>query len=178
LLSDKEIIEQVLSGSVESYSQLVRRWRKAACAVAVQILHDSHLAEDVAQDALVKAYEKLSTLKNAKHFGAWLMQISRNMALDALRHRKKQAQHRSINEVADVPDPNSDRSLNHEHVNLLNAVMKLPVHEKQIVILKYFDGHTAKEVSQITGRPTGTITRQLSRAYARLRKRLDGGRIS
>jgi RNA polymerase sigma-70 factor (ECF subfamily) len=151
LLSDKDIIEQILSGSVESYSQLVRRWRKAACGVAVHILYDSHLAEDMAQDAFVKAYEKLGTLKNASQFGAWLMQITRNLALDALRQRKRQAEHASFGEVVDVPGPSPNNALDHEHVDLLNAVMQLPDHEKQMIILKYFNGYTAKEVSQITG---------------------------
>ncbi|NQV33106.1 MAG: sigma-70 family RNA polymerase sigma factor [Phycisphaeraceae bacterium] len=175
MLSDKEIIKQVLSGSVESYSQLVQRWRKAACAVAVQVLHDHHLAEDAAQDAFVKAYEKLGTLQNPDRFGAWLMQIARNLALDSLRQKKRQAEQVSLSENIDVPDPSSNKLLTHEHTDLLNCVLKLPDHERQTIALKYFEGYSAKEVAHITGRPTGTITRQLSRAYVRLRESLAGG---
>jgi len=55
---------------------------------------------------------------------------------------------------------------------LLAAVMRLPERERQVVTLRYFDGHSVQAVAEITGRPLGTVTRQLSRAYARLWERL------
>ena len=176
LLSDKEIVEQVLDGSVESYSLLVARWGKAACGTAAHILRDWHLVEDVGQDAMVKAFEKLGTLKNTKGFGAWVMQISRNLALDELRKKKRHKEHCSISEIGDVADGKSG-VLDDEQSELLEAVMKLPDHEKQIVMLKFFEGYTIKKIAEITGRPGGTVSRQLSRAYDRLRKKLKGGLI-
>ena len=177
LLSDKDIIEQVLKGSVNSYAHLVRRWRKAVCAVAVQILQDRHQAEDVAQETFIKAYEKLATLKNPHQFGSWLMQIAKNQALDQYRRLQKCPPCESLS-ATEIPASHATTSLNHEERDLLNIVMQLPAHEREVVMLKYFDGHTARQIAQITGRPTGTITQQLSRAYTRLRRLMQTGEES
>ena len=56
---------------------------------------------------------------------------------------------------------------------LLNRVRQLPKHERLIVSLRYFDGHGVQEIAQITGRPVGTVTKQLSRALERLRRDLQ-----
>ena len=170
--SDAEIVAEVLAGSTESYAELVDRWQKPAVGVAARILHDEHLAEDIAQDAFVKAYEKLGSLRDAKTFGSWLMQICRNGALDELRKRGKHSENLSIDNLYGMEAATEAKP---DHSELLENVLKLPDHEKQVVTLKYFGGHTVRELAAITSRSIGTVTKQLSRAHARLRQQMERG---
>ncbi len=170
--SDAEIVAEVLNGSVESYAELVDRWQKPAVGVAARILRDEHLAEDIAQDAFVKAYEKLGSLKNGKMFGSWLMQICRNGALDELRRHVKRAESISVDDFFGIEASVESKP---DHSELLENVLKLPDHEKQVVTLKYFGGHTVRELAAITSRSIGTVTKQLSRAHARLRQQMERG---
>lgn len=63
-----------------------------------------------------------------------------------------------------------DGQIDEMNRKLLDAVMRLPEHQRVVVMLRYFDNHSMMMISQITGRPVGTITMQLSRAHARLHK--------
>ena len=170
--SDAEIVDEVLSGSVESYAELVDRWQKPAVGVAARILHDEHLAEDIAQDAFVRAYEKLGSLRDGKIFGSWLLQICRNGALDELRRRVKRVESCSVDELFGMETAVAEKA---DHSELLENVLKLPDHEKQVVTLKYFGGHTVRELATITSRSIGTVTKQLSRAHTRLRQQMERG---
>jgi RNA polymerase sigma-70 factor (ECF subfamily) len=137
-------------------------------SVALAELHDVHAAEDVAQDTLLRAFRRLAGLRDGARFGPWLMQIARRQVVEAVRARRLPAvvaaDHTSGDEVAVTTTP---MWIENEH--LLTLVGRLPDHERVLVGLRFFDGHSLAEVATITGRPLGTVTKQLSRAIARLR---------
>ena len=60
---------------------------------------------------------------------------------------------------------------------LLEAVMTLPPQEQRVVVLRYFEGHPVRDIAKMIGRPTGTVTKQLSRAHARLRRQMEARRL-
>jgi RNA polymerase sigma-70 factor (ECF subfamily) len=86
--SDANLIAQVLAGESGAFDVLVRRYQARARAVAFQRLRKAQDADDVAQDAFIRAYSSLGTLKDRDRFGPWLMRIVSNLALNALRARK------------------------------------------------------------------------------------------
>jgi RNA polymerase sigma-70 factor (ECF subfamily) len=131
----------------------------------MNVVKDRHLAGDVAQEAFLKAYHRLRALRRPAAFGGWLMQITRRCALDAARRRANQA---ALGYSAAATASNNGR-LATEKQELLTAVMQLPIGERQVVVLRYFGGHTVREVADISGRSVGTVTKQLSRAHRRLR---------
>ena len=67
-----------------------------------------------------------------------------------------------------------DGCLDDEASELLEAVMDLREHERNVILLRHVDGHSVRAIATLTGRSVGTVTKQLSRAYARLRKKLKG----
>lgn len=164
LQSDGELINAVLSGNGKAFAILVERYEQSVRAVTLSVLRDAHLAQDAAQDAFVKAYQKLGSLKRAGAFGPWLLKISRRCALDIVDQRR---------EVSlpdhDIPEAQSAGLLDEEKERLLAAVLKLAPSERQVVMLRYFSGHSVKEVADIAGRSVGTVTKQLSRARRQLR---------
>ena len=174
MLSDKELVSQVLSGSVESYAELVNRWQRAAVAEALRILRDEHLAEDIAQEAFIKGYANLGKLRDGKIFGSWLLKICRNVAVDYLRKQNTRPEHCSLDAMA--AEPVISKPITNENCEqLVDYVLKLPDHEKQVITLKYFGGHSVRELAAITSRSIGTVTKQLSRAHARLRQQMERG---
>jgi RNA polymerase sigma-70 factor, ECF subfamily len=164
--SDAELVKAVQKGEQDAYATLVQRYERTVRAVAAGILRDRHATEDVAQEVFVKAYYNLGTLRKNAAFGPWVMQIARREALTLLRRCDRQA----ASELhSDVAAPSKDGQLDEEAQRLLQAVMKLPEHERFIVMLRHFDGHPVQAIAAATGRSVGTVTKQLTRAHHRLR---------
>jgi len=122
----------------------------------------------VAQATLLLAFRRLETLRDAAKFGPWLMRIGRRQAVEAVRSRRvPMGVPLDGSESEKTGDANPQSWIEHEH--LLSLVARLPDRERILVGYRYFDGHSMAEIAAITGRPIGTVTKQLSRAIARLR---------
>ena len=170
MLTDAELVNAVLSGEKQAFAVLVKRYERPVRAVAMNVLGYHASAQDVAQDAFVKAYENLPKLRKADAFGPWLMKITRRCALGLVR-RKPEVMPLETTVAAAIANP--DGQLDEDKQRLLAAVVKLPEGERQVVMLRYFSGHSVREVAEIAGRSVGTVTKQLSRAHKRLRNILE-----
>ena len=166
MLSDAELVRAVLEGERSAYATLVRRYERAAMATATAVLGDRHAAEDAAQEAFLAAYRKLGRLRKAALFGPWLLKIARR---EALRIASKRRPVQSPDGL-DCANPASDGQLDADSQQLLAAVMRLPTHERTVVMLRYFEDCDVAGIASATSRPVGTVTKQLSRARARLRE--------
>jgi len=168
--TDAELVKAILNGKKYLFTELVKRYERPVRAVALDVLGDYHSATDVSQDAFVKAYEQLAKLRKPEAFGPWLMKITRRCALDSVRRKPKETR-LETKITAAIENPNG--RLDEDKQRLLAAVVKLPVAEKQVVMLRYFGGNSVDDVAKILGRSTGTVTKQLSRARIRLRKIIE-----
>ncbi len=166
LPSDSELIERVLRGDLDAYGALVERYERHVRAAAIHAVRDPQLAEDVVQEAFIAAFESLPALRNSTKFGAWLLGIVRRRAARTLRTRRRAP---AIVCLADSAAVEPDGLPCGESLGLLELVERLPDRERVLIGLRHFDGHSVTEIARITGRPVGTITKQLSRAHARLR---------
>jgi RNA polymerase sigma-70 factor, ECF subfamily len=166
--SDAQLVNAALNGKKDAFAVLVNRYERPVRLLAVNILHDCHLACDVAQDAFVHAFENLTALRKADAFGPWLMKITHRCALDAIR-KKSRLTPLAIT-AADAVFEKPNGQLDEDKQRVLAAVIKLPKAERQVIMLRYFSGHGVRDVSEIVGRSVGTVTKQLSRAHQRLRR--------
>ncbi|MHC4406204.1 MAG: RNA polymerase sigma factor [Planctomycetota bacterium] len=164
---DLELVRRVKEGQTDAYEPLVRRYECAARVTALRVLGDHHAAEDVVQEAFVVAHKHLGSLRDGSKFGPWLMRITRRRALRAARRRQPAV---SIDATPEVADRLLDGRLRDGHEELIELISRLPLHERLVVTLHHLDGHRAAEIADITGRPVGTVTKQLSRAMRRLRR--------
>lgn len=164
--SDTELVNAVLNGNKETFAALVKRYERPVRAIALSALGDYHSAADVSQDAFVKAYEELSRLRKRDAFGPWLMRIAHRCALNSVR-RSPKVTHLETEVAAAIESPNGQ--LDEAKQKLLAAVVRLPKVERQVIMLRYFSGHSVKDVADVVGRSVGTVTKQLSRAHKRLR---------
>ena len=165
--SDAELVNAVLDGEKQAFAVLVKRYERPSRAAALSILGDYHLAADVSQDAFVTAFMNLAGLRKPRAFGPWLMKITRRCALDAINRKPKET---SLETTVAASIENPDGQLDEDKQKLLAAVVQLSKSEKQVVMLRYFAGHSVKDVADIAGRGIGTVTKQLSRAHKHLRK--------
>lgn len=170
--TDAILVQAARAGDVDAFAQLVHRYRRSVCAVAVAILRDAHLADDVAQEAFLSAYRSLNRLADPSAFGGWIITIARNGARKSSRRRRpmpplqaglldRQALHPPP--PPEPPDP-----------QLLGAIAALPEQERGVLMLRYFEQHDVAAIAAILGRSVGTVTKQLSRAHNRLRRLLAG----
>ncbi|NQT14156.1 MAG: RNA polymerase sigma factor, partial [Planctomycetes bacterium] len=100
----------------------------------------------------------------------WVIRIARR---EAVRIAKRQ---RAAGQSEVMPDPpigDDSTELQEDLQHLMAAVARLPEHERAVVILHYVDGHSARTIAEMTGRPLGTVTKQLSQAVGRLRQSLS-----
>ena len=171
MLSDVVLVKAALKDDRDAFCVLVKRHERSVRAVCMSVLRDEHSARDAAQDAFVKAYEKLSKLKDANLFGAWLISIARRSALDTLKRKTKNC-HVELSE--NLQAKAADRQLDENKHELLKAVVRLPKPQRQVIMLRYFGGHSVKEVANISEKSVGTVTKQLSRAHKHLKRILKG----
>ncbi len=168
VLTDAELVKAVLAGKGAAYGDLIRRYERSVRAATLAVLGDFHAAEDATQETFVVAYRKLDALLRPSAFGAWVLRIAHRQALRAVRkHRAAE----TLDPNVAVQAPHNGR-LDEDSEGLLTAVAALPEHERRVVMLHYFDGHSVAVISAMCGRPLGTVTKQLARARERLRGRL------
>src|SRR5688572_9916798 len=90
--TDGTLVEQVLGGRRAAFDELVVRYQRQAVAVSYRLLGNTHDAQEVTQDAFVKAFSSLATLQKPEAFGGWLMRIVSNLSLNYRRSRKTRSQ--------------------------------------------------------------------------------------
>jgi|HubBroStandDraft_6_1064221.scaffolds.fasta_scaffold21634_2 RNA polymerase sigma-70 factor (ECF subfamily) len=167
---DEHFIREVLAGHRDAYAELVRRYEGHVHAAAWAILRDHQTAEDVTQESFLKAYNKLATLRTAGGFGPWLLAIARRTATDRVRGKSHLV---LVPNLPDRPSLAAPAEAEEDAAVVLSALARIPDREQQVVLHRYFDGLAVAEIAARLGCPVGTVTKQLSRAVARLRDRLQ-----
>ena len=178
--TDAQIVDQVRRGDVQAYGKVVHRYERTLLAAALPILRDVHAAQDVVQEVFVRCYVKLSTLRDASRLGSWLLKAVEREAIHVAHQRRRQipieGSTLAIDRASDDRDLRSRVLYDDERRRLLDGVRTLPEPERLAISLRYFEGCSINDIVQITARPTGTITKQLSRAIERLRDQLQSTR--
>jgi RNA polymerase sigma-70 factor (ECF subfamily) len=164
--SDSVLVGRVKQGDVPAYEQLVVRYQRVAMVAALRVLKDRQQAEDVVQESFVVAYQHFASLRNGSKFGPWLMHITKRQAVRAARKRRPVV---SIGPMTELVAPQLEPTLD-GYESLIELLNRLPAHERVVVTLHHLEGQTASEIADMTGRPAGTVTKQLSRAMQRLRR--------
>jgi RNA polymerase sigma-70 factor (ECF subfamily) len=113
-------------------------------------------------------------LRDREAFGPWVATIARRLALDAARKNStmKLAGAEGLSRAGELSAESADLDIDSER--LMAVVLALPMRERQVVLLRHFDGHDVQTIAQISGESVGTITKRLSRAHARLKEQLEG----
>lgn len=166
--SDRDHIQRCLGGDHDEYRFLVARYEGAVFAFATTRVADRALAREVAEEAFVRAFFALSKLKKPESFHSWLLGITGRVALEFARRRMRAEANAATLESAGADDPED------AHAGRLDeAIAALPEAQRQVILLRYFDRLSCREIAGKLGLPIGSVTKTLSRAYEALRAHLE-----
>jgi RNA polymerase sigma-70 factor (ECF subfamily) len=143
-----------------------------AFRVARGVLRSDADAEDVAQEALLRAYRRIGRLREPTRFRAWLVRISFRLALDRLRSVKRRQQREAQWVYENSRAVSAEGSSGEFHRYPALALDELPEKQRLVVLLAAMDGHTLEEVSKLLGVPLGTVKSRLFFAKKKLAEKL------
>lgn len=178
LLDDRDNVERVLAGEVDAFEHLVRKYNRLAGAIAFGITGDVHLAEDVVQEAFLKAYRSLESLRRPERFRPWFSGIVRKQAIDAYRQRRARKTPRvSLDEVDEASavepiTPESRLLREEQRRRILAAMDSLPSADRLALVLKHMEGLSYREIAEITHTSVSSVESRLFRARRALREKL------
>ena len=171
-MNDRQIIDQVIAGDIESYSLLVEKYKNLVLSIVFQVVGNREDAEEITQDVFVKAFLKLKTHRRESKFPNWIYRIALNTSLS----KKRKLVHRLINiedsaiNITEVKIEDSLQKLLREERDLVinQAVEKLNLEEKLLISLKYYNDCSIEDIAEITGKSESNIKTKLFRIRKRL----------
>lgn len=172
---DSVLVRWAQEGRPEAFELLVRRHRLPVYRTALRLTGDAHIADDVAQDSFIAAWESLQLFRADSSFATWLYRIVVNRARNTYRGRRDVP-------VAEVPldgfHPGADtEAVTREGTQrVVSAIVELPFEQRAPVVLRLFEELTYEEIAQILSITPGAVRGRLHRARQQLAKALGGAR--
>ncbi|MDP5274883.1 sigma-70 family RNA polymerase sigma factor [Chengkuizengella axinellae] len=168
-ISDHQLVLNAQNDDFEAYRMIVIRYSNALLSVAYGVLGDFHEAQDVTQEALVKAYNRLHTLNDPSQVGSWLHSITYRTSLDFIKKRKTTLPYSEIMDSARDDDIHLwlDQYTMKESIN--NALQTLDENNKTAVVLYYLSDWTMKEISDFLNLSVSAVESRIRRAKEKLK---------
>jgi RNA polymerase sigma-70 factor (ECF subfamily) len=172
---ERTAIDAVKSGRTAAYDYLVGKYLRRVVSIAWGLTRNAHDAEDLAQEAFVKAFENIGRFRSEESFGPWIYRIVTNLALDAIKHRKRfrqeelsDAQPAERRDDADLPAITSEMAR-----RIDRAIESLPAMQRVVARLNLVEHLEHPEIAALTGLTEGTVRSHLSLARKKLRESLS-----
>jgi RNA polymerase sigma-70 factor, ECF subfamily len=166
-----DLVKRAQKGNDKAFLALFQKYEQDIYRMAFVYMKNQSDALDVVQETAYRSFKTIKNLKEPKYFKTWLIRIAVNCSLDLLRKKKKVVQLKPESEENLLSDINEDIEL---EVTVRDLIERLNENEKSIVILRFYEGLTFKEISKTLDIPLGTAKTVLYRALGKLRKNLKG----
>jgi RNA polymerase sigma-70 factor (ECF subfamily) len=167
-LTDKVYVERCRDGHADDFRVLVQRYQRPLFSYLAGRLGDHSQAEEAAQESFVRAFLSLKKLRRPESFYSWLLGIAGRVAKEQFRVL---ARRQRDCEVTENIMTNAAEGV--EEYPLEEAIAALPESYRQVILLRYYEGLSCRDVATRLDMPLGTVTKTLSRAYTLLRQRLE-----
>ncbi len=172
-ITDSALVAEARRGNSAAFETLVRRYYRSAYSIALAIVSNGMDAEDVCQDAFVRALERLDDCRQPEKFVAWLSQIVRNQARNFLQYRRvRQTKPLEFVAVASSADPNRDVERGELRGQLEAALGELTETQRQVVLLHDLEGYKHREIAEVLGLSEVASRQHLFTARGKLRELL------
>jgi len=170
---DQTDVERVLGGDISAFEGIVHRWQGPLINLAYRFCHDRGRAEEMAQEAFLRAYRALSQWRKDAVFSTWLFALATNLYRSEL--RRIPARTVQLEDVSEPSDPRAfDGGLEDHDRDLAvrRAVLALPAKYRETLVLFYFHEMDVNTAARSLGLPEGTVKARLSRGREILRGKL------
>lgn len=170
---DLSDVQRVLAGDTSAFEGVVRRWQGPLVNLAYRFCRDRGRAEEMAQEAFLRAYRSLGTWRRDAAFSTWLFAVATNVYCSEIRRIPPRAS--SLDDVPEPIDPGSHASIEDAYRDHLvrRAVQALPARYREALTLFYFHDMNVAAAAVSLGLPEGTLKARLSRGRALLRRKLS-----
>ena len=183
-VADAELVRQACLGDRDAYADLVRRWSARVLAVCHARVRRRDVAQELAQETLLRGFQSLGRLESPDRFGPWLRGIAQHVCLDWLKKKQTaqvpfselpadQQPARFLEAESDCPTTRAD-----ELRHLMSEVERLPEEYREVLMLYYYQETTYQELADLLGVSGATINARLTKARSLLRERLVRARGS
>lgn len=179
--ADRELVASAAAGNLDAFETLVQRHQTRLVGYLRGLTNSESDAEDLAQDAFLRAYRSLKGFRGTSSFRTWLYQIATNVFRNWLEKRRNQA---PVNAGSiDAPPPGMDEPvepMGEEHPEARHlqrdaidrALAQLPGDQREAVLLRDVEGFEYREIAEQLGVPLGTVESRIFRGRARLKELL------
>jgi RNA polymerase sigma-70 factor (ECF subfamily) len=175
--TDLQLIQDVKSGAKQSFEVLMQRHEKFLMKVVVRMTRDMDAAEDIVQDAFIKAYKRLHIFEGRSSFRSWLYQIAVNTARNRFRKHSRETLGAETADAA-VPSEVENKMIALDIRAILQGeIERLPDRQKTAITLRIFEDLSFKEIAEIMGCPYDTAKANYRHALLKLKERLQGNML-
>lgn len=171
-MGEKELIACAQRGDTHAYGELVERYREGVVGVVYRMCGDPVLAEDAAQEAFLRAWQRLDGYKLEHPFRAWVFRIAANAALDALRAEKPVSPLEAAENAAAESSAEAAVEQRQRAGSVQRAVMALPAPSRTVLVLREWGQLSYSEIAAALSIPLGTVMSRLNAARSQLRQAL------
>lgn len=181
--NDSELIKKAKSGDSKAYEGLLKKYKNSVHNLVYRMVRDVQEAEDLTQEAFIKAFNSLASFNEEYAFSTWLYKIATNNCIDFFRKRKlqtysldKPVKYKDSEIQHEIPDPdlNPEKTiLAHERSDIIqHAIETLPQKYYTAIILRHNEEKSYEEIAEILHLPLGTVKARIFRAREMLNKAL------
>ncbi len=176
------LVARILHGDSDAFDDVVERYRGMMLRLAYSIVRDQDIAEDAVQNAIIQAWQRLPTLREAGALRSWLMRIVVNQCISFKRRLARSAQFLQQAYAGQETERAFQIASDAEGVmegywDLARAIGNLPAKQQQVINLHYYQGMTLPEMAQMLRISQNTLKKRIQSALARLREVLRSAEI-
>jgi RNA polymerase sigma-70 factor, ECF subfamily len=179
----KKRIKQVIKGDQDAFADIVEIYSNSIFQLGYRMLGNRHEAEDIAQEAFIRAYVNIKTFNQDLKFSTWLFRIATNLCIDRIRKKKPDyyldaevsgtdglTMYSQLSSNSPLPE-NELESLELQE-SVQKEILKLPEKYRSVIVLKYMEELSLNEISEILDMPLGTVKTRIHRGREALRQQL------
>ena len=179
----KKRIKQVIKGDQDAFAEIVEIYSNSIYQLGYRMLGNRHEAEDIAQEAFIRAYVNIKSFNQDLKFSTWLFRIATNLCIDRI--RKKKPDYYLDAEVSGTdgltmysqlasnsPIPEQELESLELQESVQKEILKLPEKYRSVIVLKYIEELSLNEISEILDLPLGTVKTRIHRGREALRQQL------
>lgn len=180
-MSDQFLVDEIVKGNTAAYELLILKYQKQLYATVLNIVKDDDFAQDIVQEAFLKAYESLPNLRNKEQFYPWLKRIAINESLMKLERNKRyvdmydeeqEEDDYFFNTITDENNPEKELLDEELRKYVRRYVDSLPSKLRTVIILREVEDMSYEEIAEMLNIPIGTVRSRLFNARQIIKERL------
>jgi RNA polymerase sigma-70 factor (ECF subfamily) len=173
---EADLLRKARGGNLFAFEEIVKRYQRRVYSVARRIVQRHDVADDVTQEAFLKAYQALASFDLARPFGPWICRIAANLAVNHVRSpeaREQELPDGHLEMPSSAPDPLREALDGEAQRQLQDALQALPREQRAVLVLRVVEDLSYREIADALGLEMGTVMSRLSRAREKLRLALE-----